>query len=60
MDDRFGWCAGCKRTRSEIKAWPTASNEERRAILDNLPSRSAEETRVLGGLDSWPSQNRNN
>lgn len=44
IDDRFGWCAGCKRTKSEIKAWATASDSQKQAILDRLPDRIAAET----------------
>ena len=43
IDPRFGWCAGCKRTRSEIKAWETASDKQKQAILDRLAERRAAE-----------------
>ncbi|WP_217425551.1 DUF1289 domain-containing protein [Magnetospirillum sp. SS-4] len=43
IDDRFGWCVGCKRTRAEIKAWSTMDGRERKDILDRLPARVQEE-----------------
>ncbi|MDO8607141.1 MAG: DUF1289 domain-containing protein [Phaeospirillum sp.] len=43
IDDRFDWCAGCKRTKAEIKAWSTASDGQKQAILDRLPGRAAAE-----------------
>jgi predicted Fe-S protein YdhL (DUF1289 family) len=47
IDDRFGWCVSCRRTRNEIKAWSTASEGEKKAILERLPKRAAEETKLL-------------
>jgi predicted Fe-S protein YdhL (DUF1289 family) len=41
IDDRLGWCIGCRRTRAEIKAWPTATADEKRHILAQLPGRAA-------------------
>ena len=49
IDDRFGWCIGCKRTKSEIKAWATATDDRKQAILDRLPARAAAESGLLGG-----------
>ncbi|EME70671.1 hypothetical protein H261_07186 [Paramagnetospirillum caucaseum] len=49
IDDRFGWCIGCKRTRAEIKAWSTASDAEKQDILARLPVRAAAEPEVLAG-----------
>jgi predicted Fe-S protein YdhL (DUF1289 family) len=49
IDDRFGWCIGCKRTRAEIKAWSTASEAEKRDILARLPGRTAAEPGLLAG-----------
>jgi len=43
IDPRFGWCVGCKRTRSEISGWDTASDQQRQDILDRLPEREAAE-----------------
>jgi predicted Fe-S protein YdhL (DUF1289 family) len=34
-------CAGCGRTLAEIGAWMRLSGEERRAIMEALPSRMA-------------------
>jgi predicted Fe-S protein YdhL (DUF1289 family) len=38
---------GCKRTRAEIKAWVTASDQQKQRILDRLPERAASEHRLL-------------
>lgn len=32
-------CIGCLRTRDEVLSWPTASVEEKRAILDRCRER---------------------
>jgi len=34
-----GICIGCHRTGREIAAWPSLSADERREIMDELPSR---------------------
>lgn len=47
IDERFGWCIGCKRTRAEIKAWSTASEAEKRDILARLPGRTAAEADII-------------
>lgn len=47
IDDRFGWCVGCRRTRAEIKAWSTASDAEKGEILARLPTRAAAEADIL-------------
>lgn len=41
IDAATGWCVGCARTREEIAAWPSASDERKRAILAGLPARRA-------------------
>ncbi|WP_199554541.1 DUF1289 domain-containing protein [Sandaracinobacteroides hominis] len=35
-----GLCTGCWRTLDEIAAWPTASDPERRAIIQRANSRN--------------------
>lgn len=40
IDQRTGWCDGCRRTIDEITRWPLASEAERQAILAELPSRT--------------------
>ncbi|WP_439532572.1 DUF1289 domain-containing protein [Polymorphobacter sp.] len=40
IERRSGLCEGCKRNVDEIMAWPTASDERKRAILAALPLRS--------------------
>jgi predicted Fe-S protein YdhL (DUF1289 family) len=47
IDDRFDWCIGCKRTRAEIKAWPTAGEGEKKEILDRLKARAESEAGLL-------------
>ena len=47
IDDRLGWCVGCKRTRPEIKTWATASDRQKQHILDRLPARAASEAGIL-------------
>ena len=39
IDRRSGWCEGCRRTIDEITRWPHADDDERRAILAQLPAR---------------------
>ena len=38
-DGRTGWCVGCGRTVSEIKAWRKLSPYRRTALLRELPRR---------------------
>ncbi|RAU21950.1 DUF1289 domain-containing protein [Paramagnetospirillum kuznetsovii] len=52
IDDRLGWCIGCKRTRAEIKAWSTASEVEKERILDLVAKRRAGEEEMLSGARS--------
>lgn len=47
IDDRLGWCIGCRRTRAEIKAWSTAGDTEKRDILSRLPERERREHEML-------------
>jgi uncharacterized protein len=56
IDDRFGWCVGCKRTRAEIKAWSTASEAEKRDIIARLPPRAAAEPGLLAQGSSQQSE----
>lgn len=39
IERRTGWCEGCRRTMDEITRWPHAEDDERRAILSQLPGR---------------------
>jgi predicted Fe-S protein YdhL (DUF1289 family) len=39
IHQRTGHCRGCGRTAREIKAWETASDAEKQAILARLPER---------------------
>ena len=40
MNPESGLCEGCHRTLDEIAAWSAMSAEEKRAVLDQLPTRS--------------------
>jgi hypothetical protein len=40
IDKRSGYCEGCRRTVDEIIAWPSATPDEKRAILGRLPDRT--------------------
>ena len=44
LDERFGLCLGCGRTRDEIGAWSGMSEAERLAIMAEL----AERLRAIG------------
>jgi uncharacterized protein len=39
IDQASGLCAGCFRTLDEIAGWIRFSDEEKRAVLDALPTR---------------------
>ncbi len=39
MNPDTGLCEGCLRTLDEIAAWAGLSNEEKRAVLAQLPAR---------------------
>jgi uncharacterized protein len=39
IDQRSGLCAGCFRTLDEIAAWGRLSDDEKRSVLRELPSR---------------------
>ena len=41
MNPATGLCEGCFRTLDEIAAWSMMSAEEKRAVLAQLPARSA-------------------
>jgi hypothetical protein len=38
-DSDKGHCLGCGRTLAEIAAWFSLSDEERRAVMEDLPRR---------------------
>ena len=42
-------CTGCLRTMGEISGWSTMSREERRAIIEDLPSRGDQLRQRRGG-----------
>lgn len=39
IDQRTGWCLGCRRTLGEIADWPMLDAEEKRALLARLETR---------------------
>lgn len=39
IDERSGYCLGCRRTIDEITAWSTLSASQRSAVLDALAHR---------------------
>ena len=39
MDAASGYCEGCRRSINEIAAWSTYSDEQKRAVLAQLPTR---------------------
>ena len=39
IDLKTGLCFGCGRTRDEIAGWMSYTNDERRAIMEDLPVR---------------------
>jgi predicted Fe-S protein YdhL (DUF1289 family) len=41
MNSGTGLCEGCLRTLDEIAAWSTLSPAQKRAVLEQLPSRKA-------------------
>lgn len=40
MDPATGWCEGCLRTLDEIAGWGLASDEEKRAVWQQLAERA--------------------
>ncbi|KVN70246.1 hypothetical protein WM03_28440 [Burkholderia ubonensis] len=41
IDPRTEWCAGCLRTRDEIKGWRASDDDAKRAVLARLDARRA-------------------
>jgi predicted Fe-S protein YdhL (DUF1289 family) len=39
MDESSGWCRGCLRTIDEIAFWSVLDDEDKRAVLAELPQR---------------------
>jgi predicted Fe-S protein YdhL (DUF1289 family) len=42
MNEATGLCRGCYRTLNEIACWGTMSDDERSAVVAELPTRRAE------------------
>ncbi len=42
MNPATGWCSGCWRTLSEIAAWSSMADDDKRRIWSLLPARRAE------------------
>lgn len=49
MHPQEGLCTGCLRTRDEIALWGSLSEEERHAIMAQLPSRGPLKATRRGG-----------
>ncbi len=49
MHPEAGLCTGCLRTRDEIAAWGTMSEDERRAVMKTLPDRGPLKSSRRGG-----------
>ncbi|MFM0237660.1 DUF1289 domain-containing protein [Paraburkholderia phytofirmans] len=41
LDGKTGFCLGCLRTRDEIRAWKTMSDDVRLAVINERPGREA-------------------
>jgi predicted Fe-S protein YdhL (DUF1289 family) len=39
IDQRTGWCLGCRRTLTEIADWPMLTPAEKQALIDVLDRR---------------------
>jgi len=39
MDETSGWCHGCLRTIDEIAFWSVLDDDDKRAVLAELPGR---------------------
>ena len=39
MDEKTGWCTGCFRTIDEIAVWGMLEDDDKRAVLAELPGR---------------------
>lgn len=39
MDEASGWCRGCLRTIDEIAFWSVLDDDDKRAVLAELPQR---------------------
>lgn len=46
IDETTGLCVGCFRTIGEIAAWARMTNAERRRIMQELPSRASDASRL--------------
>ncbi|CAD9221462.1 Predicted Fe-S protein [Burkholderia cenocepacia] len=48
IDPRTDWCAGCLRTRGEIKGWRESDDDARHALLARLDARR----RLIAGSET--------
>ena len=39
MNEKTGWCTGCYRTIDEIAVWGMLEDDDKRAVLAELPTR---------------------
>jgi len=49
IEPESGLCIGCLRSRDEIAGWSRMTNEARRALMGELPSRAGQITQRRGG-----------
>ncbi|ALL13569.1 DUF1289 domain-containing protein [Caulobacter henricii] len=49
VDGQSGYCLGCRRTLPEIASWARKSDDERSAILAELPSRPVPMISLVAG-----------
>ncbi|HET6518450.1 MAG TPA: DUF1289 domain-containing protein [Geminicoccaceae bacterium] len=54
LDERTGTCTGCLRTLDEIAAWPTLSDDARRAVLARLTAAREAERGADAGSPAPP------
>ena len=48
LDEETGLCLGCGRSIGEIAGWAAMSEEERRAVMRELPARTGRIERAKG------------
>lgn len=49
IHEETGLCTGCWRTRAEIAGWSRMADADRRALMDELPTRASRLNQRRGG-----------